>query len=81
MIENRIVKLESAKYIDLPAARFIGMAAEEHDWPPDMVAAQEALWERRNEFLPVLGAMAEYATEFTDVCVLTHNNHAVSFPT
>ena len=75
MIENRIVKLEHARYIDLPALRFIGMAAGEHDWPPDMVKAHEALWERRSEFIPILDAMPEYAAVITDVCTLTHNNN------
>ena len=74
MLENRIVKLESLSYIDLPATRFIGMSEDENEWPEALIAREE-LWRRRGDFMPVLDAMTEYATEITDMCDLTHNNN------
>jgi len=73
MAENRIVHLERLTYIDLPETRFIGMAIDETEWPA-AIEACDALWERRAEFMPVLDAMAEYATVITGTCVLSHNN-------
>ena len=72
IIENRIVKLDKAECIDLPAVRFIGMEAQRHDWPPDAIQAEDELWERHDEFIPILDAMTEYTTENTDICILEH---------
>ena len=76
MAANQIVKLERTKYIDLPAMRFIGMAVDEQEWP-DRLIAQEELLERRDEFMPVLGALTDYAAEIaelTGLCTLRYNN-------
>ncbi|MCL2106842.1 MAG: hypothetical protein FWH26_07305 [Oscillospiraceae bacterium] len=75
MLENNIVKLERIRYIDLPATRFIGMEIQEQEWPPDFVAMYDDMWGRRGEYIPILDAMPEYATEITELCVLTHNNN------
>jgi len=72
MMENRIVKLERTTYTDMPAMRFIGMVVNEKEWP-EAIYAREEMWERREEFLPALDAMAEYASDITEVCDLTHN--------
>ncbi|MCL2508072.1 MAG: GyrI-like domain-containing protein [Oscillospiraceae bacterium] len=73
MMENRIVKLEKITYIDLPATRFIGMEVT-GEWPAVMKEQQE-MWDRKDDFLPVLDAMTEYAVEITDICALMHNNN------
>jgi len=61
------------KYIDLSAVRFIGK---------DVLAKGKErgkkygeMWDKSDEFMPVLDTMADYATIITEPCALMHHNN------
>jgi len=68
-MENEKVTQESFRYISLGKLRFIGIDALRtgEEW--------DALWNRSNEFMPALDALAtEYGAKITETSSMMHHN-------
>jgi hypothetical protein len=76
MAKKHVIEMESIEYIKLPAVRFIGkdvMAKGKKECGekyPEMIR-------KSVEFIPILDAMADYATNITDLCALKHHDHGL----
>ncbi|MCL1909684.1 MAG: GyrI-like domain-containing protein [Kiritimatiellaeota bacterium] len=69
MIQNPPVELESAEYLDSPGFRFIGKDVECN---PPLI---REVWKRKDEFMPVLDAMAEHSVITGNECGFMHFNN------
>ena len=82
MNENKTT-LESIRYIDLPATRFIGKEVKVDHLPPEERGDKYGeMNRRRGEFMPTLDALLpEHGVEVANACALMHfNNRACDEP-
>jgi len=69
-VPNQFVELESIRYINLPATRFIGKGVMASG--PDAGQKYGEMWGKSGEFMPALDGMTDCTTDIADPCALTH---------